>query len=118
MPKDPSLKSVLIIGSGPIVIGQACEFDYSGSQAARSLRNEGIEVTLINSNPATIMTDPVTADNIYLKPLTVESIEEILKMSSSRSIGKHKIDAELAHHGRSIHRSTTRRYRLPARAGR
>ena len=69
MPKDNRLKSVLILGSGQIVIGQACEFDYSGSQAARSLREEGIEVTLINSNPATIMTDKVTADNIYLKPL-------------------------------------------------
>lgn len=78
MPKDNSIKSVLIIGSGPIVIGQACEFDYSGSQAARSLREEGISVTLINSNPATIMTDPVTADHVYLKPLTVESIREIL----------------------------------------
>ncbi|MGB0999564.1 MAG: carbamoyl-phosphate synthase large subunit [Flavobacteriales bacterium] len=79
MPKDNSIKSVLIIGSGPIVIGQACEFDYSGSQAARSLREEGIKVTLINSNPATIMTDPVTADHVYLKPLTVESIEYILE---------------------------------------
>ena len=79
MPKDTSLKSVLIIGSGPIIIGQACEFDYSGSQAARSLKEEGIEVTLINSNPATIMTDKVTADNVYLLPLTIESIEQILK---------------------------------------
>lgn len=79
MPKDSSIKSVLIIGSGPIVIGQACEFDYSGSQASRSLREEGIEVTLINSNPATIMTDPVTAEHVYLLPLTVESIEQILK---------------------------------------
>lgn len=87
MPKDNSIKSVLIIGSGPIVIGQACEFDYAGSQAARSLREEGIEVTLINSNPATIMTDPVTADNIYLKPLEKKSIIEILQ--------KHKIDAVL-----------------------
>ncbi|MBI3135582.1 MAG: carbamoyl-phosphate synthase large subunit [Bacteroidetes bacterium] len=87
MPKDNSLKSVLIIGSGPIVIGQACEFDYSGSQAARSLREEGIEVTLINSNPATIMTDPTMAHNVYLLPLEVESIELILK--------KHKIDAVL-----------------------
>ncbi len=87
MPKDNSIKSVLIIGSGPIVIGQACEFDYSGSQASRSLREEGIEVTLINSNPATIMTDKVTADNIYLKPLEPESIIEILQ--------KHKIDAVL-----------------------
>ena len=65
MPKDNSIKSVLIIGSGPIIIGQACEFDYSGTQAARSLREEGIEVSLINSNPATIMTDPVTSDHIY-----------------------------------------------------
>ena len=87
MPKDNSIKSVLIIGSGPIIIGQACEFDYSGSQASRSLREEGIEVTLINSNPATIMTDPVTADNVYLKPLTKKSIIEILK--------KHDIDAVL-----------------------
>ena len=79
MPKDLSIKSVLIIGSGPIVIGQACEFDYSGSQASRSLREEGIEVSLINSNPATIMTDEVTADNIYLLPLTVESLEHILQ---------------------------------------
>jgi carbamoyl-phosphate synthase large subunit len=74
-----SIKSVLIIGSGPIIIGQACEFDYSGSQASKSLREEGIEVTLINSNPATIMTDKVTADNIYLLPLTVESLDHILE---------------------------------------
>ncbi|MEL0146004.1 MAG: carbamoyl-phosphate synthase large subunit, partial [Schleiferiaceae bacterium] len=80
MPKDNSIKHVLIIGSGPIVIGQACEFDYSGSQASRSLREEGITVTLINSNPATIMTDEVIADNIYLKALTVENIEEILNI--------------------------------------
>jgi len=79
MPKDNSIKSVLIVGSGPIVIGQACEFDYSGSQAARSLREEGIKVILINSNPATIMTDPMMADKVYLLPLTVESIEQILE---------------------------------------
>ena len=79
MPKDSSIKSILIIGSGPIIIGQACEFDYSGSQASRSLREEGIEVSLINSNPATIMTDPVTADHIYLRPLTPESIIDILE---------------------------------------
>jgi len=79
MPKDTSIKSVLIIGSGPIIIGQACEFDYSGSQAARSLREEGIKVILINSNPATIMTDPMMADKVYLLPLTVESIEQILE---------------------------------------
>ena len=87
MPRDKSIRSVLIIGSGPIVIGQACEFDYSGSQAARSLREEGIEVTLINSNPATIMTDKVVADNIYLLPLEPASIETILK--------QHNIDAVL-----------------------
>jgi carbamoyl-phosphate synthase large subunit len=79
MPKDTTIKSVLIIGSGPIIIGQACEFDYSGSQAAKSLREEGIEVTLINSNPATIMTDKVTADHIYLLPLEVKSIVKILE---------------------------------------
>jgi carbamoyl-phosphate synthase large subunit len=87
MPKDNSIKSILIIGSGPIVIGQACEFDYSGSQASRSLREEGIEVTLINSNPATIMTDKVVADNVYLKPLEPQSIIEILEA--------HNIDAVL-----------------------
>lgn len=79
MPLDTSIKSVLIIGSGPIVIGQACEFDYSGSQASLALREEGIKVVLINSNPATIMTDPVTADEIYLLPLEKSSIEKILK---------------------------------------
>lgn len=79
MPLDRSIKSILIIGSGPIIIGQACEFDYSGSQASRSLREEGIEVSLINSNPATIMTDPVTADHVYLLPLTKSSIIKILK---------------------------------------
>ncbi|NCG44574.1 MAG: carbamoyl-phosphate synthase large subunit [Proteobacteria bacterium] len=78
MPRNTNIKSVLIIGSGPIVIGQACEFDYAGSQAARSLREEGIEVSLINSNPATIMTDEVVADHIYVLPLDVESIEKIL----------------------------------------
>ena len=87
MPKNNSLKSILIIGSGPIIIGQACEFDYSGTQAIRSLREEGIEVVLINSNPATIMTDPQMADHVYLKPLTTKSIIEILK--------KHDIDAVL-----------------------
>lgn len=79
MPKNSSLKSVLIIGSGPIVIGQACEFDYSGSQALRSLREDGIETVLINSNPATIMTDPSMADHIYLLPLTTKSLVKILK---------------------------------------
>ena len=79
MPKNNSIQTVLIIGSGPIIIGQACEFDYSGTQAARSIREEGVKVILINSNPATIMTDPMMADRVYLLPLTVESIEQILE---------------------------------------
>lgn len=79
MPKDTTIKTVLIVGSGPIIIGQACEFDYSGSQAARSLKEEGIKVILINSNPATIMTDPMMADKVYLLPLTIDSIEQILQ---------------------------------------
>lgn len=87
MPKDSSIKSVLIIGSGPIIIGQACEFDYSGSQAALSLKDEGISVSIINSNPATIMTDKVIADHVYLLPLTCDSIEQILQ--------EQKIDAVL-----------------------
>ena len=87
MPKNISIKSVLIIGSGPIIIGQACEFDYSGSQAALSLKEEGIEVSIINSNPATIMTDKLIGDNVYLWPLTVASIEKILQ--------ERKIDAVL-----------------------
>ena len=87
MPKVDSIKSILVIGSGPIIIGQACEFDYSGSQALRSLREDGIETILINSNPATIMTDPSMADHVYLKPLNTKSIIEVLK--------KHKVDAVL-----------------------
>ncbi len=87
MPKVNSIKSILVIGSGPIIIGQACEFDYSGSQALRSLREDGIKTILINSNPATIMTDPSMADHVYLKPLNTKSIIEILK--------KHNIDAVL-----------------------
>ncbi|HEY8661621.1 MAG TPA: carbamoyl-phosphate synthase large subunit [Hanamia sp.] len=93
MPRDKSIKTVLIIGSGPIIIGQACEFDYSGTQAARSLREEGIKVVLINSNPATIMTDPMMADKVYLLPLTVESIEEIIEENLE---GEYRIDAVLA----------------------
>lgn len=87
MPKDTSIKSILIIGSGPIIIGQACEFDYAGSQAALSLKEEGISVSIINSNPATIMTDKVIADHVYLLPLNCASIEQILK--------EQKIDAVL-----------------------
>ncbi len=92
MPLDKSITSVLIIGSGPIIIGQACEFDYSGTQAARSLSEEGIRVILINSNPATIMTDPMMADKIYLLPLTIESIEIILEENKSDG---YRIDAVL-----------------------
>ena len=87
MPKIPEIKSILIIGSGSIIIGQACEFDYSGTQALRSIREDGIKAILINSNPATIMTDPSMADHVYLKPLTTKSIIEVLK--------KHNIDAVL-----------------------
>jgi len=87
MPKVEGINSILVIGSGPIIIGQACEFDYSGTQALRSLREDGIETILINSNPATIMTDPSMADHVYLKPLTTKSIIQILK--------KHKVDAVL-----------------------
>ena len=87
MPKRPEIKSILIIGSGPIIIGQACEFDYSGTQALRSIREDGIETILINSNPATIMTDPSMADHVYLKPLTTKSIIEVLKI--------HEVDAVL-----------------------
>ena len=78
MALDRNVKSVLVIGSGPIVIGQACEFDYSGTQACRILKSEGIRVILINSNPATIMTDPEFADATYIEPITPESIEQIL----------------------------------------
>ena len=79
MPKDPTLQSVLVIGSGPIVIGQACEFDYSGTQAIKVLKKEGLKVSLVNSNPATIMTDPEYADRTYVEPLTPEAVEAILE---------------------------------------
>ena len=88
MPRDTSIKSVLVIGSGPIVIGQGCEFDYSGTQACRVLRAEGIRVVLVNSNPATIMTDPEFADATYIEPITPEFIERI--------IAKERPDAVLA----------------------
>lgn len=94
MPRNESIKSVLIIGSGPIIIGQACEFDYSGSQASLSLKEEGIEVAIINSNPATIMTDKVIADHVYLRPLTSDSIVEILQLHQDTP-GMNRIDAVL-----------------------
>ncbi len=80
MPKRTDIKKILIIGAGPIVIGQACEFDYSGAQACKSLKDEGYEIVLINSNPATIMTDPDIADQTYIEPITKEFIEEIIKI--------------------------------------
>ena len=87
MPKRTDLETILIIGSGPIVIGQACEFDYSGTQACKALREEGYKVVLVNSNPATIMTDPEYADVTYIEPLTIEALEKI--------ISKEKPDALL-----------------------
>ena len=80
MPKRTDIKKILIIGAGPIVIGQACEFDYSGAQACKSLKDEGYEIILINSNPATIMTDPELADHTYIEPITKEFVEEIIKI--------------------------------------
>ena len=79
MPKRTDIKKILIIGSGPIVIGQACEFDYSGTQACKALRQEGYEVVLVNSNPATIMTDPETADRTYIEPITANSVAKVIE---------------------------------------
>ena len=86
MPKNPDIKKVLVIGSGPIVIGQAAEFDYAGTQACRSLKEEGIEVVLLNSNPATIMTDKDIADRVYIEPLTVKVLEQIIEKEKPDSI--------------------------------
>ena len=86
MPKDTSIKKVLVIGSGPIIIGQAAEFDYSGTQACRALKSEGIEVVLINSNPATIMTDPEIADRVYVEPLNVEVVKRVIEIEKPDSI--------------------------------
>src|SRR3954447_17198675 len=93
MPKREDIKHILVIGSGPIVIGQACEFDYSGTQACRVLRAEGFRVSLINSNPATIMTDPEFADATYIEPLTVKFVEKVL--ATEAELG-HPVDALLA----------------------
>ena len=93
MPKRTDLKSILIIGAGPIIIGQACEFDYSGVQACKALREEGYKVILINSNPATIMTDPATADVTYIEPITWQTVEKI--------IAKERPRCHPAHHGRT-----------------
>ena len=91
MPKNPDVKKVLVIGSGPIVIGQAAEFDYAGTQACRSLKEEGIEVVLVNSNPATIMTDRDIADKVYIEPLTARVLEQIIERE--RATGFHPADA-------------------------
>ena len=86
MPRRADLNSVLVIGSGPIVIGQACEFDYSGAQACKALREEGCEVVLVNSNPATIMTDPEFADRTYIEPMTAEVLEQIIAIERPEAI--------------------------------
>ena len=86
MPRDKSIESVLVIGSGPIVIGQACEFDYSGTQACRVLKSEGIRVILVNSNPATIMTDPEFADATYIEPITSEFLEQVIAKEKPSAI--------------------------------
>ena len=86
MPKDPSIKKVLVIGSGPIIIGQAAEFDYSGTQACRALKAEGIETVLLNSNPATIMTDPNVADHVYIEPMKVSVVERIIEKEKPDAI--------------------------------
>ena len=86
MPKNPNIKKVLVLGSGPIVIGQAAEFDYAGTQACRALKEEGVEVVLVNSNPATIMTDPNIADRVYVEPMTPEVIKRIIQKEKPDSI--------------------------------
>lgn len=93
MPRRTDLKHILVIGSGPIVIGQACEFDYSGTQACRVLQEEGLRVSLVNSNPATIMTDPEFADATYVEPITAEFLEKVI---AKEALQGNKIDAVLA----------------------
>jgi len=86
MPKNKDIKSILIVGAGPIVIGQACEFDYSGTQACKALKDEGYKIILLNSNPATIMTDPDVADKTYIEPITLEVLEKIIKKEKPNAI--------------------------------
>ena len=86
MPKRTDIQKILVLGAGPITIGQACEFDYSGSQACKALRNEGYEVVLINSNPATIMTDPEVADRTYIEPITAEIAAEVIKKEKPQAL--------------------------------
>ena len=92
MPKMDEIKKVLVIGSGPIVIGQAAEFDYAGTQACRSLKEEGMEVVLINSNPATIMTDKDIADRVYIEPLTVEVVQKLIARKDRTACSQHWVD--------------------------
>ena len=94
MPRDPRIKKVLVIGSGPIVIGQAAEFDYAGTQACRSLKEEGLEVVLVNSNPATIMTDKDIADKVYIEPLTVPVLEKIIEKENLTVSYRHLVDRQ------------------------
>ena len=107
MPKRTDIESILIIGAGPIVIGQACEFDYSGTQACKALKQEGYRVILVNSNPATIMTDPELADATYVEPITPEIVARIIEQ---RAAG-----CAAAHHGRAD-RAQHRAWRSPRRA--
>src|SRR5262245_44623005 len=86
MPKRSDIKKILIIGSGPIVIGQACEFDYSGTQACKALRQEGFATVLVNSNPATIMTDPELADRTYIEPLTLEAVTAVIERERPQAL--------------------------------
>ena len=108
MPKDTSLKKILLIGSGPIVIGQGCEFDYSGTQACKALREEGYTISLINSNPATIMTDPGTADKTYIEPLTVESITAIIDKERPDAVLATDSHPEVGHRHAQAHRHASR----------
>src|SRR5271165_5496827 len=107
MPKRTDLRKILIIGSGPIIIGQACEFDYSGTQACKALREEGYTVVLVNSNPATIMTDPEMADRTYIEPITVEVLEQILAVEKPDAVlptlgGQTALNVAMALHEREI----------------
>src|SRR6266851_9978496 len=107
MPRREDLKSVLVIGSGPIVIGQGCEFDYSGTQACRVLKQEGIRVSLVNSNPATIMTDPEFADATYVEPITTETLEKVIAIQRPDAVlptlgGQTALNAAVALHDSGI----------------
>ena len=111
MPRNPRINSVLVIGSGPIVIGQACEFDYSGTQACRVLRAEGIRVSLINSNPATIMTDPEFADATYVEPITPEMVAKVIERERPDALlatlgGQTALNAAMALHANGVDRKS------------